>query len=278
MPEVSERARPNLLLCALLMPLETGGGFPVEEELDAEEEEALALITAACLEKKKWDLDLAPSVFPSDGPAGCGRTHPDLDRDLPSGLQSWSRGCRCLRQKFRWHWSQVTRIISFCLQPPLEHLLVKIWKANRLLLFVSDWGPRRTHQGYLDLSLSLSGVRSAVSVDVFAHFNVGHLASLHWDGDVAQRTHRDLDILQENRNINTCFRCYFMLTGVNHLVLLPLPFCRMTCICDLHMLYDPCRRSPDRRHISLEENLQGIFWNNRLKGIKWDVRTVFCHN
>lgn len=55
MPEVSERARPNLLLCALLMPLETGGGFPVEEELDAEEEEALALITAACLEKKKRD-------------------------------------------------------------------------------------------------------------------------------------------------------------------------------------------------------------------------------
>lgn len=54
MPEESERARPNLLLCALLMPLETGGGFPVEEELDAEEEEeALALITAACLEKKK---------------------------------------------------------------------------------------------------------------------------------------------------------------------------------------------------------------------------------
>lgn len=55
MAEVSERARPNLLLCALLMPLETGGGFPVEEELDAEEEEALALIAAACLEKKKWD-------------------------------------------------------------------------------------------------------------------------------------------------------------------------------------------------------------------------------
>lgn len=43
----------------------------------------------------------APSGFPSDGPAGRGGTHPDLDRDLPSGLQSWSKGCRCLRQKFR---------------------------------------------------------------------------------------------------------------------------------------------------------------------------------
>lgn len=53
----------------------------------------------------------------------------------------------------------------------------------------------------------------------------------------------------------TGVRCYLRLTGVNHLVLLPLPFCRMRCICDLHMLYDPCRRSPDRRHISLEENL-----------------------
>lgn len=57
-------------------------------------------------------------------------THPDLVRGFPSVLQSWSNGCRCLRQKFRWHWSQVTRIISFCLQPPLEHLLVKIWKTN----------------------------------------------------------------------------------------------------------------------------------------------------
>lgn len=102
MPEVSERARPNLLLCALLMPLETGGGFPVEEELEAEEEDALALIAAACLEKKKRDqMGWRRVFFPSEGPAGLGSTHPDLDRDLPSGLQSWSKGCRCLRQKFR---------------------------------------------------------------------------------------------------------------------------------------------------------------------------------
>lgn len=52
MSDVSERARSNLLLCALLMPLEMGGGFPVEDELDAEEEEALALIMAACLRRR----------------------------------------------------------------------------------------------------------------------------------------------------------------------------------------------------------------------------------
>lgn len=63
----------------------------------------------------------------------------------------------------------------------------------------------------LNLSLSLSGVRSAVSVDVFAHFNVGHLPSLHRDGDVAQRTYWDLDILQKKqKNIRPCL----MLTGV----------------------------------------------------------------
>lgn len=39
--------------------------------------------------------------FPSHGPAGRGCTHPDLDRGFPSGLQSWSKGCRCLRQKLR---------------------------------------------------------------------------------------------------------------------------------------------------------------------------------
>lgn len=124
MSDVSERARSNLLLCALLMPLEMGGGFPLEDELDAEEEEALALIAAASLRRR---IEIRSNGSDgSDGAAGCGCTHPDLDRDLPSGLQSWSKGCRCLRQKFRRHWSHVTRIISFCLQPPLEHLLVKI--------------------------------------------------------------------------------------------------------------------------------------------------------
>lgn len=37
----------------------------------------------------------------------------------------------------------------------------------------------------MNLSLSLSGVRFAVPVNVFAHFNVGHLSSLDGDGDVA---------------------------------------------------------------------------------------------
>lgn len=77
---------------------------------------------------KGWKLECTLQVhrIVNNWTAPCGSTHPDLDRGFPSVLQSWSSGCRCLRQKFKWHWSQVTRIISFCLQPPWEHLFVKI--------------------------------------------------------------------------------------------------------------------------------------------------------
>lgn len=49
MADLAERTRSNLLLCALVTPLETGREFPEEDELDAEEEDALDLIMAACL-------------------------------------------------------------------------------------------------------------------------------------------------------------------------------------------------------------------------------------
>lgn len=83
-----QRNPSDLLLCALLMPLETGRGFPEDDELDAEEEEVLALITAACLRRRNNIRSNVSVRFPSDGPAGCGCTHPDLDRGFPSGLQS----------------------------------------------------------------------------------------------------------------------------------------------------------------------------------------------
>ena len=44
-------------------------------------------------------------------------------------------------------------------------------------------------------SLSLCRIRFAVSVDVFTDFNVRRLPSLDGDGDVAQRTYWDLDVL-----------------------------------------------------------------------------------
>lgn len=63
----------------------------------------------------------------------------------------------------------------------------------------------RTHckvnhlSSYINLSLSLRRVRFAIPINVFADFNVGHLSSLYGDGDVAQRTYWDLDVLQENK-------------------------------------------------------------------------------
>lgn len=47
------------------MPLETGRGFPEEDELDAEEEEALALITAACLRGRNEIRSNGSIRFPS---------------------------------------------------------------------------------------------------------------------------------------------------------------------------------------------------------------------
>lgn len=129
-----------LLLCALT-PLEAGLVFPEAEdevEPEAEVEEAPALVTAAFLAsnikshirgwKYKCTIYIHRNSRSKNVKGSCDSTHPDLDRGFPSVLQSWSSGWRCLRQKFKWHWSHVTRIISFCLQPPLEHLLVKIWK------------------------------------------------------------------------------------------------------------------------------------------------------
>lgn len=123
-----------------LTPLEAGLVFPEaadELEPDADVEEALPLIKAAFLAEKCTLRDGSASshytfiVNWNSSKAPCGPTHPDLDSGFPSVLQSWSNGWRCLRQKFKWHWSQVTRIISFCLQPPLEHLFVKIWKVEK---------------------------------------------------------------------------------------------------------------------------------------------------
>lgn len=129
------------LLLFVLTPLEAGLVFPeAEDELEPEAEvaEALALITAAFLSlntkshirgwKCQRTLYINLNSKSKNLKGWHDSTHPDLDRGFPSVLQSWSSGCRCLRQKFKWHWSHVTRIISFCLQPPLEHLLVKIWK------------------------------------------------------------------------------------------------------------------------------------------------------
>lgn len=52
----------------------------------------------------------------------------------------------------------------------------------------------------------------------------------------------------------------------------------MRCICDLHKLCGPCRKSPDRHHISLEENLEekvegfkihGHVRSNRIKNFRF---------
>lgn len=54
----------------------------------------------------------------------------------------------------------------------------------------------------INLSLPLRGVRFAIPINVFANFNVGHLSPLDGNGDVAQRTNWDLDILIKKQKDN----------------------------------------------------------------------------
>lgn len=80
-------ASPDLLLCALLMPLETGRGSPEEEQLEAEEEEALALITAACLRRREGPDGLKRSDrFPTGRTCRTGLRPPGSGQRLPLRL------------------------------------------------------------------------------------------------------------------------------------------------------------------------------------------------
>lgn len=55
------------------------------------------------------------------------------------------------------------------------------------------WSCREAYQPYL--SLVLSRVRLAIAINVLPNLDVWHFPSLDGDRGVAQRTHRDLDIL-----------------------------------------------------------------------------------
>ena len=67
---------------------------------------------------------------------------------------------------------------------------------------------------HADLSFSLSRVRLAVPIDVFPDFDVGRFSSFDGNGNVAQGTHRDLDILYKIiKEIKSHWRLYSSAIG-----------------------------------------------------------------